>query len=104
MLNRISVILAILALLLGIGHLVFGVVSYKNFSLEMLWFLGSGVAMIVTALANLKHGSFWILRVQNLLMLVFIVALIILAPQPQVWLGLVLFSGLFISSCAKPKA
>ena len=101
--SRVAAILAISALLLGAAHLVFGILVYKTFSLELLWFLGSGVAIIVTALANLKPGNIWILRVQNSLMLGFLVALVILAPQPQVWLGLVLFTGLFFASFAKSK-
>jgi len=96
--NRIRIIFATLALLLGVAHLAFGVIVYQGYSLELLWFLGSGVAMIVTALANLNSGSIGILRVQNTLMLVFLVALVLIAPQPQVVFGLILFSGLFVES------
>jgi len=104
MLNRIQVILAISALILGIAHLGFGAIAYKSFSLELLWFLGTGIAMITTALANLNGSrSAWILRVQNTLMLGFIVALVILAPQPQIWLGLILFAGLFYLSLVKSE-
>ncbi len=104
MINRIQATLAITALLLGTAHLVFGVIVYKSFSLELLWFLGTGIAMITTALANLNSSrTIWILRVQNALMLSFIVALVILAPQPQIWLGLILFAGLFLISFVKPE-
>ena len=104
MLNRIQAILAVAALLLGIAHLAFGVIVYKSFSLELLWFLGTGIAMITTALANLNSGStVWILRVQNALMLGFILALVILAPQPQIWLGLILFTGLLFVSFVKSE-
>ncbi len=57
--------------------------------------------MIVTALANLANGDILILRVQNGLMLAFIIALLMKAPQPQVFIGLVLFSGLVTSSFTK---
>ena len=103
MLTKTSVTLATAALLLGIAHLIFGVIAYKSFSLELLWFLGSGVAMIVTALANLNSGSVRILRVQNGLMFSFVVALVILAPEPQIWLGLMLFAGLLLTSCLKSQ-
>jgi hypothetical protein len=103
MFSKVPVILATSALLLGIAHLAFGVIAYEGFSLELLWFLGTGVAMIVTALANFKNKDIWILRFQNGLMLGFVVALVILAPEPQVWLGLIFFAGLFITSCMKPQ-
>lgn len=104
MINRIQAILAIAALLLGIAHLAFGVIVYKVFNLEMLWFLGTGIAMITTALANLNRSKIvWILRVQNALMLGLIIALAILAPQPQIWLGLILFTGLFYLSFDKSE-
>ena len=103
MLKRMRYILASLAIVLGIGHLTFGIIAYKDFSIDLLWFLGSGIAMIVTALANFKNEKIWILRVQNALTLGFIVALAYLLPLPQIWVGLVLFAGLFILSCFKWK-
>jgi len=94
MIGNAQKILAGLAVLLGIGHLVFGIIVYKEFSLDMLWFLGAGIAMIVTALANFRNDKIWILRVQNVLMLGFIMALAVYVPQPQVWLGIGLFASL----------
>ncbi len=99
MLNRFRQALASLAILLGIAHLAFGILAYKTFSIELLWFLGFGIAMIVTALANFKEEKIWILRVQNAVVLGFITALAYLVPQPQILAGLVLFVSLFALSC-----
>ena len=101
MIDNARNILAILSVLLGIGHLIFGMLAYKQFSLDMIWFLGAGIAMIVTALANFKADKIWILRIQNALMLGFILALVILAPEAQVWLGIILFASLLALSCVR---
>ncbi len=101
MLDRTRKILASLAALLGVAHLVFGIIAYQAFSVDLLWFLGSGIAMIVTALANFKGEKIWILRVQNALVLGFVAALASLMPLPQVLAGLVLFAGLVVLSCFK---
>ncbi len=102
MFNRARFILASCAALLGVGHIVVGILSYKVFSTELLWFLGAGIAMIIAALANFKQDQIWVLRLQNALILSFAIALVMLVPQPQVWLGLILFASLFILSCFKP--
>ena len=78
--------------------MIYGAIVFGKFDLDMLWFLGSGIAMIVTALANLNSESILILRVQNGLMVIFLCALVSIAPQPQVWLGLILFVGLLVAS------
>lgn len=101
--KRLRLILASLALLLGCAHIAFGMFVYRTFSLEVFWFLGFGLAMIVTALANFSISNSWVLRTQNALTLGFICALVYLAPQPQVLVGGVLFAGLFILSCSKKK-
>jgi len=99
--NHLRIALASLALLLGCAHIVFGIVVYKGFNLEVFWFLGFGLAMIVTALSNFVSPNNWILRTQNALTLGFICVLISLAPEPQVLLGCFLFAGLFLLSCSK---
>ena len=92
-------ILAGLGVLLGVVHICFGIFVFTTFDLDMLWFLSGGVAMIVTALANLRTGGIWILRVQNALMLSFVLALLMLTQQPQIFSGVVIFAGLFLISC-----
>lgn len=101
MLDRTRLTFAVLALLLGIAHIGFGVAVFKTFTLESYWFASAGAAMIVTALANFRDDKVWVLRAQNAVMFAFIIALLVLAPQPQVWLGTILFTGLFVMSCLK---
>ena len=99
--DKVQKTLASLALLLGIAHIGFGLFVFKTLNLEVFWFLGFGLAIIVTALANLTHERHFILKIQNGLMLLFISALLFMAPQPQVLLGCALFAGLFILSLSK---
>ena len=99
MLDRMRLIFAALALLLGIAHIGYSIVVFKAFTLESYWFASAGAAMIVTALANFRRDKIWVLRVQNTLMFSFIIGLLILSPQPQVWFGTILFAGLFLLSC-----
>jgi len=89
--------------MLGTAHIIIGVLIFKTLNLESFWFLSFGLAMIVTALANYGPFDANILRLQNGLTLIFILALAALAPQPQVLLGCALFAGLFILSLLKPK-
>lgn len=102
MLSRTKTVLATLAFMLGIAHIGLGILVFKAFNLDVFWFLGFGLAMIVTALANFQQDRVWILRLQNALMLGSIVALLFLAAQPQVWLGFGLFGSLFLLSCLTP--
>jgi len=99
--NNIRKILASLTVLLGIGHLIFGFTVLKTLGLELFWFQSFGLAMIVTALANFKRDNVWVLRLQNGLALGFVIALLTLSQAPQIWVGLILFSGLFLLSCLK---
>jgi len=96
--KRARQILATLALLLGIAHIIYGFVIYGEKGLSLFWFQSFGLAMIVTALANFQRGKIWILRVQNALALLFIGVLAYLTPQPQVLIGCALFAGLFVLS------
>lgn len=103
MIGKIRIGLAALATLLGVAHIIFGFVMSPEIDLNFIWFQGSGVAMIVGALANFKADKIWILRVQNILVLGFICALLTQASEPQIWLGLILFGGLTILSFLKPE-
>jgi len=96
-------ILATLSLLLGAAHIIFGALMFKTLTLDSFWFLSFGLAMMLTALGNYGPVNINILRLQNGLMFVFILALAALAPQPQVLLGCGLFAGLLILSVLKPK-
>jgi len=98
MFRRARLILATLALLLGVAHIIFGFAVFKTFNLESFWFTGFGLGLIVAALANFRRDKIWILRAQNTLTLGFLIALLTLAPEPQIWLGCLLFAGLLLLS------
>lgn len=102
-LNRLHKAFAVLAMVLGVAHIIYGFVVFKSLTLETYWFHGAGVAMILTGLANLQNDKAWILNVQNALMFGFISVLVILAPEPQVWAGIVLFGGLLLMSLFKQR-
>ena len=104
LLTKLHRVLAIFAIILGLAHLVFGLVVFEQFNLQLVWFLSAGVAMIVTALANLNTRRNWVLRTQNAVMLGFVIMLVIFVSQPQVWLGIFLFAGLLGISCTNHRA
>ena len=96
--SKIRITFASLALILGIGHLAYGGFAYKAYSLELLWFCGTGIAIIVTALANFRPNEGGLTGLQNAVMLSFSLAIAAAAPLPQVWAAVILFSGLFVIS------
>lgn len=100
--RRLRHSLAMLAVLLGGSHIIFGFMMYPKFDLDLFWFSGFGLAILVSALANYRPGHIWILRIQNTLMLGFIFTLLKLVPQPQVAVGCALFAALTALSFMKP--
>jgi len=88
--------IAMSALILGIGHIIFGIVVFKAYTLEVVWFMGAGVAMIVVAITNLSGQTPVKLRVgQNFIMMIYCFAILGIRPAPQVILACLLFGGLF---------
>ena len=83
-----------IALLLGIVHSTFAFVPYKGLNPNVLWFLGTGLALLFYATLNLIHARHpeeqdvrLIVRVTNVLMLLFMalaVAALGVKGNPQV--------------------
>ena len=94
-------VVAVLALLLGAAHIAYGAIAYKALTLESFWFCSFGLGMMVTALANFTPHNKYILIIQNALTVIFISALLYLTQQPQIILGVFLFSVLLIMSCQR---
>lgn len=100
MLSLTHKIISALIILLGILHCVFTAWNYDQFTLDAMWFLGTGIAIILAGFLNVTvirtSGND---RVVNLLCLttnltfaiLFTVALLLLS-QPQVLVGIVLFA------------
>ena len=88
-----------LIIALGVLHCVFTVLNYDSFTLDAMWFLGSGIALILAGFLNVAAirvgGSdqvvrFLCLTANVIFVVLFAVALWALS-QPQVFVGVGLF-------------
>jgi hypothetical protein len=90
LLYRISAYL----LMLGIIHSVITPVFYKSFSIDALWFFGTGLSLIYLSLLNISASRLlvpWLLRialVANITGTFFAVATVFILPEPQAYIGL----------------
>ena len=41
--------LAVLALFLGTAHIIYGLVVFKNYSVDIVWFIGAGICLLYTS-------------------------------------------------------
>lgn len=106
--RTLAMVLAIIGGLLGLVHIALTPLAYADWTIEALWFVGSGLAIVVAAAANLAGfpsrgvaGS-WIVTVINLAMAGFFGAAWLVLPGPQVIVGGLLFLGLTFCSLADP--
>ena len=91
--------LGVLALLLGMAHIVYGLVVLKTYNLDLVWFIGAGLAMIFAALTNLSPSASLKMRLfQNAVMTLYTLLILGVLIAPQVILGALLFGGLLIVS------
>lgn len=88
-----------LIIALGLLHIGFTPFNYRNFDMDAMWFLGTGIAIILAGFLNLvvirEAGKDILIRILCLIAnvsfaLLFGVALFQFA-QPQVFVGLALF-------------
>jgi hypothetical protein len=103
-LRRMSLVLAIAAGLLGTAHLALTPLLYSDWTIDSLGFVGSGLAMLTGAGANLlgigvadrrqRAG----LLLMNLAMTAFFASAWPVLPEPQVVVGGILFAGLAVSA------
>ena len=88
-----------LIIALGFVHLAFTAMEYASFSLDALWFLGSGLAIVYAGFLNVavirSTGDDRMVRVlgliANLLLAGLFAATLSLMRPPQVFVGLALF-------------
>ena len=94
--------LAWIAGLMGAVHTALTTLEHPQWSLPALWFLGSGVAMVVAALANglgktsAGRGAAILLAGINLAMAAFFAAAWTVLPAPQVIVGGFVFGALTV--------
>ena len=93
-------ICAWLIVALGSAHIVFTFHNYDEFSLDAMWFAGSGLALVFAGFLNVAHlrggGRDPVVRALTVLTgaacaLLFVAALSLMR-QPQVFVGVALFA------------
>jgi hypothetical protein len=98
--HRAIFFLAIVAGLLGLAHLALTALLYPRWTVDTLWFVGTGFAIVIGAMANMAAinstdgTSRLIIAVINAMMTGFFVAAWSVLPGPQVIAGGTLFAGL----------
>lgn len=99
-LPAIRMALAMLAGLLGTVHLALTPLAYASWTIDALWFVGTGLAMVIAAVANVIAGKIPGLGVRlsvaiiNIAMSGFFAAAWLVLPGPQVIIGGLLFLSL----------
>ena len=104
--QTLAMVLAVVAGLLGLVHIALTPLAYADWTIEALWFVGSGLAIVVASAANFVGfqppgaGGQWILAAINFAMTCFFAAAWLVLPGPQVVIGGLVFLGLAICSLA----
>jgi len=107
--QTLALALAIIGVLLGAVHLALTPLAYADWTIDALWFVGTGLAIVLAAAANLIGfqssgvGSRLIVAAINFAMGFFFVAAWLVLPGPQVIIGGVLFFALAICSLANRR-
>jgi hypothetical protein len=100
MLSLTHRIISGLIILLGILHCIFTAWNYDQFTLNAMWFFGTGIAIILAGFLNVtvirssgtdRVVNFLCLTTNLAFAILFTVALLLLS-QPQVLVGMVLFA------------
>jgi len=101
--RRIVAVLSAGTIILALGHLAIGAASFDRLSFQALWFMGSGVAIMLGGMINLlalfadhRRAGRLLLLAANLAMAAFFGLALPLLPQPQVIAGLLLFLALAV--------
>lgn len=107
--QTLAMVLAIVGGLLGLVHIALTPLAYADWSIDALWFVGSGLAIVVAGAANFVGfrswgwGGQWILTAINLAMGCYFAAAWLVLPGPQIIVGGLLFLGLAICSLAAER-
>lgn len=110
--RRALPVLTGLALALGAIHLSLSALSWRNWSIEALWFAGSGLAILVAGLLNVAmmraertdhlQKTAWLLA--NLVMTGFFGVAWLVMREPQVIVGGLVFCLLSVSTAGRRVA
>jgi len=107
--DRARLFFALCALALGAAHAGLGLALYPTFSLDLLWFVGAGLAMMSVGLSNVLAPrqllrDKLVLIAQNALLVSYFAAAWVLLPAPQVAVGGFLFGVLLLIRLAELRA
>jgi hypothetical protein len=97
---RAVTVFSVCAGLLGFAHLALTPLAHPEWSLEALWFAGTGLAIVVVAIFNWagrslpERSAALALVAANLAMTAFFAAAWTVLPGPQVIAGGAIFAGL----------
>lgn len=100
--------LADIAGLLGAAHVALATLAYSSWTIDALWFVGTGLAILISAAANVvgmpspNHRSRILVITINLIMAGFFAAAWSVLPGPQVIAGGAVFLGLACCTLADP--
>jgi len=91
-------------LMLGLVHSALTPLFYKTFSVDALWFFGTGLSLVFLSLLNIAASRLlvsWLLTatlVANAVGTLHSLAILIVLREPQAYVGL-LFFGIVLVSC-----
>lgn len=97
--DRVRKIAAGAGIALGITHLIYGGLAFKALTPEHIWFAGAGIAMIVVGVSGWRAP----VRIEAVVMAAYLAIMASLMPLPQVFLGLLIFITLALSSWVTRK-
>ena len=97
-------IAAYLLVLLGIVHIALTPLFFKQFGLDVLWFAGTGLALVFLGNLNLivmlsRRSGFYIMAItSNIMALLLMTLLLSMNPSLQAWIGFGLLLLLILTS------
>ncbi|HKL37828.1 MAG TPA: hypothetical protein VJ876_02970 [Bacteroidales bacterium] len=97
-------IAAYLLVLLGIVHIALTPLFFKQFGLDVLWFAGTGLALVFLGNLNLivmlsRRSGFHIMAItSNIMAMLLMTLLLSMNPSLQAWIGLGLLLLLILTS------
>ena len=94
-----------LIITLGLVHIGFTYHDYDRFTMGAVWFIGTGVAIILAGFLNItlrrdvSKDRFvqWLCHSTNIIFTLGFAGAILMLPQPQVFIGLLVFASATIS-------
>jgi|SRR5215216_1046695 hypothetical protein len=94
-----------LIITLGLVHIGFTYHDYDRFTMGAVWFIGTGVAIILAGFLNITlrrdvskdHLVQWLCHGTNIIFTLGFAGAILMLPQPQVFIGFLLFASATVS-------